>query len=214
MEKKIDTDYFVFSDHFIRMGDILVDLHSISGICHDCNPRRFCNVSTACCSFYEITLTKQDITRIDNIMDMISKYLPFLRLDKGYENVFGIIHKNLFCIDKKEDGLCIFSYFDLGGSIRCAIHSAAIKLDLKPADFKPQVCRLWPLSLAPLRGKLRILTIDKYALNFNCVQKKQKNPYLHCSIKKILVDVFGINFRYQVEKSMNLLNSPKSPNSG
>jgi hypothetical protein len=207
-KKRIDLNDFAPSPYFIQIGNILVDCYTIVRVSYYCSPQRFCNPSTTCCSFYGITLTEHEIAKIDSIMDTVSKYSPILRLDKGcYENVFGEISgTTLYWIDSTEDGRCIFSYLENGETIKCAIHSAAIDLGLKPGDYKPRECTLWPLSLVQLRGKLSLLTVDKYVSRFRCVQKNQASPYPSSSIEEILVYAFGKDFCSQVREHLNILS--------
>jgi hypothetical protein len=187
---------------YIEIEGLLVDIDSIQRIRYSCEPNRFCDCHKACCSLYEVTLTKKEIGKIDAIMDMICSYVPSLRSVKGYDNVFDVADGSLYSIDKNDDGLCAFSYLSTEGCVRCAIHTVAIEHGLRPEDFKPRVCSIWPLSLVDLERRKKAITVDESSSSFGCVGKNQKASTIHVSIRKILLGVFGSTFYSHLESKL------------
>ena len=140
----------------------------------DCD---FCRQSVSCCSLFEVLVTPQEVHRIEEILDIIAEFCPWLLVDGGYDNVFDDDEEEvpgLWLIEKGEHGQCPFEYIDLDENRLCGIHSAALLLGEDPFDRKPLVCSLWPLAFSEGKSKVS-LGIDSDATQFHCVKKVKKD---------------------------------------
>jgi hypothetical protein len=128
---------------------------------------------TCCCQIFLVDTTKTKIDRITSIFDTITEFCSNLKNNGDYENPFEHDRANQFFIDKKDDDYCVFSYFDKEESLKCGIHSAALKLDKDPFYYKPLTCCLWPLTICNTKYKVEI-SLDTETKT-SCLKKKKKS---------------------------------------
>lgn len=106
----------------------------------------------ACCTFeskYGAPLKREEIGKIDRILDTVKRYLPLRNIQEiesngFYEEVDGeILIKSL---DEKE---CVFVYY-AGDIARCGIEKAFVN---DQTDFKkPISCHLFPIRISDFGG--------------------------------------------------------------
>jgi hypothetical protein len=124
---------------------------------------------------------------ITGAMPFAAEFQPALKNHGRFLNVFDETDDGLFALDTNKNGLCVFSYASAGG-IRCALHSAAVKLGVAPAALKPAVCVLWPMTFIDAPDSC--LGISESAFDFDCCHKagrkrKTISPALLASVGEL-----------------------------
>jgi Fe-S-cluster containining protein len=82
---------------------------------------------------------------------------------------------------EREDGRCVFLQSDGRG---CALHRAALEASFDPAEIKPSVCRLYPLSLT--EGALGLADDFDW---YSCAH--HSGPTLYRVMRPTLLELYG-----------------------
>lgn len=179
-------------NQIVVIGDIEVDIAGIMSIAHTCDPA-LCRQQESCCAHYEICCEEDEIPRLIGLFPKAAEYVPALRADEDYDNVFEETDDGLFCLDVASDGLCIFAYRDGHDSVLCSLHTAAHDLGLDYFTAKPHACLLWPLAMtddAPPG-----LSAHPDALQFPCNRQRTiESDELDPGIAAIIRGLFGKAF--------------------
>jgi hypothetical protein len=124
------------------------------------------------------------------MLPLVAKYLPNLRLNEGFENLFEPIEPGLYAIEQDENGVCRLACRERG-RLLCSLHRAALDLGLEPAWVKPRACTLWPLILGRRDSRL-VLSIDPSAESFPCVRLCSHSRSKPCpAVTDIVRALFG-----------------------
>jgi hypothetical protein len=173
------------------------DIESICSIDHCCTGCR--GKAKYCCASYEICLSEEEVRGAMVWMAEAARYAPHLRSADGYINCFAECDDDLFSIDTKDDGLCVFAYLK-NGRLLCSLHSVAMDHAIPLGQIKPLSCLLWPLSIS--EGRKRILSIQDDAFAFPCNRrtgKRQSTP--SGPITDIIEMVFGERFAEEIKEA-------------
>lgn len=175
--------------HPKRPGRVHVNLAAILSVDHACTgcskPGR------CCCARYEVCADSKELKQIIPLLPEAAKLCPHLKTKNGYDNIFDEIEPGLYALDTNEKGLCLLAYM-ANGKIRCALHSAALRLGLSPAKVKPQACLLWPLSASEDNN---FLSLGKDALSFKCVTRRRKPARaIAPALLETIQEVYGKEF--------------------
>lgn len=180
---------------FKRPSRVFVNLSALLSIDHACQG---CSTpEQCCCARYEVCADAHEVKRIIALFPEVVKFCPNLKTIAGYDNIFDEIEPGLFALDTDENGLCLLAYKS-EGKIRCALHSAALKLGLPPAKVKPQACLLWPLSASEDN---KFLSLGKDVFSFSCVTRRHKPARtIAPALLEAVDEVYGREFRLKLEK--------------
>lgn len=171
---------------------VRVDLYSLRTLSHSCDPMS-CRFTKCCCKSYEVIADEEEITRAVGVLPYAVKYAKCLREGGGLTDPFEEGDEGETCLRADEDNVCIFAYHTGEKAVRCALHTAALDLDLAPVSVKPMACSLWPLFLQ--EGDPPLLTVQDDATTFPCNDvRRGKARELDAGIRKILASVFGTSF--------------------
>lgn len=175
-----------------RYGPIQVDLDSIRQLRHGFDPEK-CKAIGCCCSSYEITVNRTEMTRVSGYIEAAAAFQPALLEDGVPINPFDPVEPDTWAIDTAEDDdeRCIFAYTGPEGQTWCSIHSAALKMGKAPYRAKPRSCSLWPLALSEDRPPL--LTVMEDAWDFPCNSRKT-DPAIDPGVAELIEAVFGKAF--------------------
>jgi hypothetical protein len=135
---------------------------------------------------------EKELENIVGFLPLVEKYTGSIRGDTGYDNVFEEAEDGCYLIDADENEQCVFAYTNKAQEILCSLHSAAIELDLPPADVKPRCCSLWPLALTG--GHHPVLSINRRFAAFPCNQKKAVSTGIDLGIQETIRTYFGTSF--------------------
>lgn len=178
---------------------LYIDVAGICSVIHNCTGCR--GESKCCCSSFEVTITGRELFNIIGYFPFAVQFCPHLEKHHSYENIFEQIGSDLYCIDITENGLCVFAYFE-NNMICCSLHAVSSKLEIPVREAKPLSCLLWPLAI--FEGEQRILSIDDYALEFNCNTKNKKGVLSLCpSIAENIKMAFGKEFSCDLQNAAN-----------
>ena len=179
---------------------IIADIPALLRLRHRCQPGR-CPDRPSCCQVYEVCLTPAEVDRVTGLIPACASYAPGLKGPGGYLNPFDPVGGRLFAIDEDEDGRCAFSYPVSGGGTRCALHSAALDLQLDPYQTKPRSCALWPLAIRT--GRPRLLTTQDDAYTFSCNRRRSATvASLDDGVAAIIAGLFGAPVLRAVERAI------------
>jgi hypothetical protein len=179
--------------HPLVMG-IQVDLDALARLRHACDPL-LCRHTRCCCKSYEVVVDPSEIRTIVGVVPQAARYARRLKDGRDYDDPFEQ-SDGTACIAAAEDGRCVFA-FNTKSGLRCALHAAALDLELSPMAVKPKACALWPLFFDECDPPL--LTVQNDALLFPC-NTPRRSAGLHKGVAAILDAVFGAEFRCEVEK--------------
>jgi hypothetical protein len=164
---KNDSGYTLVGDYFIANDHL-------SNYDFSCEPVKCVEKGKCCCKFYDIDITGPEMMKIVGIFDTVSLFCEGLAKDGVYQNVFEK-EGSRYLLDKQENGFCVFTYFDDDDNLRCAIHSAALKLKLDPSACKPLVCTLWPYHIVKKVNGVLYLSLETDE-KFSCIKKIPSSP--------------------------------------
>lgn len=171
---------------------VAVDLNSVAGIAHDCDPA-LCRGARCCCSCYEITLTEEELSPVVGMLPAAARFSRRLKRGDGYDNVFDEEDDGLYTIDSARDGSCVFLYRDHLKTPLCSLHTAALESGADPYRAKPGSCTLWPLALS--EDSPPVLTVQDDAFDFPCNRRRRGGRKgLDRGVSIIIVSVFGESF--------------------
>ncbi len=171
------------------LGGVRVDLDAVLKIDHRCVPGQ-CGLSGSCCARYEVCVERTELSRVVGLMPRAARYSPDLVSDGELSNVFEETEDGLICLDRDEDGMCVFAYRSGKNMILCSLHSAALDSGIPPHEAKPGSCSLWPLALSD--GPEPVLSVDEDAFMFPCNTLRQApGPEPAPGIASILESLFG-----------------------
>ncbi len=178
------------------INNLVVDIGSLLSLEHSCDPK-LCSSSKSCCSCFQVFITKDELERLVGFMPEASAYTKNLKTGGSYSNVFDEEDEGLFSIETDDAGLCVFGYRAGGDGTFCSLHSAALKMDLKPEEVKPFDCMLWPLALT--EEKPLTLTIDNDAFDFPCNKKRAPGALsLDSGVEDIIIRLYGEKFLKEI----------------
>lgn len=168
-----------------KSDPVIVDRKAVCSIDHAC--QGCADVSRSCCAKYDVTVTADEVDRINGVLPEAAKFCQSLKVENGYANVFEETEDGQYSIDTDEDDLCVFAYRS-EGLIRCALHSVEKSMGLSLGAVKPAVCILYPLTFLD-DGKT--LTLHDDALGCSC-STPRKEPSDHISPEiQTIIDHFG-----------------------
>ncbi len=180
---------------------IEVDIEALYSITYCCTPG-VCSKSQCCCARYEICIDRQEMSNLIGYLPEASTYAQDLRDGSGYENVFEELGPNLFAIDMNDEDICSFSYLSKNDEVFCALHTAALELDLPPHEVKPKSCTTWPLAVS--ESKPVRLSISDDAFSFPCNAPRTETETLDPNIAQIIQDIYGEAFLKKVNEARKL----------
>lgn len=178
------------SNRYPLIDGVRVDLDALLRLAHRCEPTR-CTGRRGCCETYEVTLDPGRIGTIVGALPHAARYAKTLVEDGEFVDPFDDTDGGT-CLATDEDGRCVFAYRDRRGATLCSLHSAALDLDLPPAQTKPTSCALWPLALTDHDPPL--LTVQSGIHRFPCNRSRRPAKSLHPGIAQTLAAVFGAAF--------------------
>ncbi len=180
-----------------RVGDVVVDLPALLELEHRCDPA-LCGDSPCCGAGYEVCLGEDELPAVVGAMALARRYARRLHTREG-ENPFEELLPGLYRLDVAEDGRCLFAYVAGGGELLCSLHTAALANELEVSSVKPRSCRLWPLASSG--STPGYLGVDPGAYRFPCNRRRKTHQKtLDPGVAAIMGDVFGAEFRCEVEK--------------
>ena len=116
----------------------------------------------ACCTFeskYGAPLRREEIGKIDNILDIVKRYLPIRNIEEIESNGFYEEVDNELLIRSVDDKECVFVYYE-NDIARCGIEKAYNNDHTK--FKKPISCHLFPIRISDFGGDvLRFEKIDE-----------------------------------------------------
>ena len=141
--------------------------------CSDQETKKCTKNNKCCCRIFFVDTTAKKVERIFNIFDSISEFSPSLKDGDKYVNPFEENENSRYSLETKDDDYCIFSYFDKAAALKCAIHSAALKLNVDPFFYKPLPCAIWPVTVFKEKGNRTMVCLDTETKSA-CLKKKDK----------------------------------------
>jgi Protein of unknown function (DUF3109) len=159
---------------YIDVGKYTIKIDDFFTYRFSCNSRetKKCTKNKkCCCGIFFVDTTAKKVKRIFDIFDSISEFCPALKDGNKYVNPFEEDENNRYSVETKDDGYCIFSYFDKTAALKCAIHSAALKLDADPFFYKPLPCAIWPVTVFKEKDDRTIVCLDTETQS-TCLKKK------------------------------------------
>ena len=184
------------NDLYPLIDKLVVDVGSLLSLEHNCDPG-LCSSSKSCCSCFQVFITKKELERLVGFMPEASAYTKNLQTGGSYNNVFDEEDNGLFSVETDDSGLCVFGYRSGEAGTFCSLHSAALKMDLKPEEVKPFDCMLWPLALT--EEKPLTLTIDNDAFDFPCNKKRASGASsLDPGVEDIILRLYGDKFLKEI----------------
>jgi len=177
-----------------------VDLPALLQLWHAYDAEK-CSACGCCCSSYEVTVPRRELSRLTGMIPAASRHAPGLQTDGEYENPFERVEKGVYAIDTDEEGLCVFAYRDPAGQVRCSIHTAALEQGLDPYKTKPSACTLWPLALT--EDTLPTLTVQEDAYRFPCNRRRRNARHLAPEVAATIRTVFGASFLDAVQAAIS-----------
>jgi len=156
---------------YALINRMAVDLEALLSLSHECRPE-LCRTAHCCCASYDVEISRQERCRILEILPTAARFSTALEAGKNPDEIFRDIGHSEYLIETDERDYCLLAYFGPVGQTFCALHAAALALNLPPSQVKPNCCSLWPLALED--GPIPILTIHADAFSFPCNQKRSK----------------------------------------
>ncbi len=209
------------SGGIFEIGDILVD-RSILNTTFLCTPDLCIMPSRkkwrSCCADLDLPLTAGERFRL-------RKFRRFLEsaIGNGERNSTRFLDPKRtqtkdFWIDehgclRRPSRRCIFSAIDRRNQIRCQLHMAACALGVAVDELQPIACRLFPLVLVNLKGRVLLTVLSRknhriwQALppnRFPCLSVPTNPPLIH-SMRTTLDWIFGRGFARSLKKAQNQL---------
>lgn len=149
------------------VGSIRIEVDAaLSQLAYRCYPNG-CPRDRTCCVGMAVSVSRSEIRVIDSLMDELARFIPGLRHDRGYANVFIEESGGMQIDPKDERGTCPFLFAKRGRAL-CAIHHIALRTGREVAAVKPRACRHWPLILER-RGRRVRITVHPSAQMIGCV---------------------------------------------
>lgn len=203
----------------VLIDGILVDLEALRRIRHTCDAAH-CDRAHHCCSQYEISLGRREMTRMIGLMGRAAAFAGHLREGGELINPFDEDEPGQFVIDSDDNQRCVFAYgvAEVGGEgggegeregegegegsgprgckggrvpmTYCSLHSAALEAGLEPYEYKPRSCALWPLAMS--EDTPPVLTIQDADGEFACNQLGE--PRLDGRLDEGIEDLLARNF--------------------
>ena len=167
---------------------IAVDVEGLCGIAHSCRPG-LCRGRVSCCASFEVCVAGDEVPGILGLLPIAAELAPHLMTNGSLDNPFDSVGDGLYAIDTDEEGLCRFAYRLRDGRTLCSLHSAAVRLGLRPQLEKPFSCALWPLAMS--EGRPRVLTVHEGAFEFPCNRRRRARASIHAGIAAIIEELFG-----------------------
>lgn len=184
---------------YITVQDMRIDIRALSSLSHRCQPLKCRTRERGCCATYEVAVSRREQGTIIGTLPQASQYATRLHESSGFIEAFEDTDGGT-CLSTDEDGRCVFAYDDREGATLCSLHSAALDMDLPPAEVKPRSCALWPLALA--EGDPPILTLQEGALGFPCNETRQGPRGLDEGVSEIIATMFGHDFLAELLRAL------------
>lgn len=157
----------------------------------------------ACCfieSEYGAPILKEEIKKVENILNIIKKYLPEKNIDEIQQKGFWERKEDELLIKSINNRECVFVYYD-NDIAKCGIEKAFYNGEI---DFiKPISCHLFPIRVSDFGGP--ILKLAKYPdceSAFDFGEKNDTKVYKFC--KAGLTRSFGKNWFNKLETLTNI----------
>ncbi len=123
-------------------------------LCDTCISEACKREGARCCRSFEVHVSEAKRVRIEDRLDEISQYAPWLRQPDGsYDDVFEEADDGRLAIVHREGGGCPFLFSNEQGWELCAIHATALAAGEDPIDLKPRECSTWPLAITRHDGR-------------------------------------------------------------
>lgn len=169
---------------------VQVDLPALQRLAHRCDPA-LCRHTGNCCTKYEVLLDAHEIPVIVGVAPHAAHHAKDLVQQGEFVDFFDDTPDGP-CLSTHEDGTCVFAYRRVK-RLLCSLHTAALDLDLPPAEIKPRSCSLWPLGLS--EDIPPILTVQRDILEFPCNRIRKPPPRrLDPGVAGIIQALFGAPF--------------------
>lgn len=189
---------------YLQVGRFRVDVDALLRLRHHCDPA-LCRASGCCCRSYEVCFTRTEMERAVGLMPDCRVFAPHLAPGEELENPFEALGGHRFAVDVQDDDACAFAFRDRGGAMWCAMHAAALRLDLDPWAVKAQPCLLWPLALS--EDKVPVLTVQDDALVYSCNRRRHRARSLHAGVADCVAGALGKPILEKLEQAIRLLFS-------
>lgn len=179
---------------------IVVDVNGLLSVSHTCTPG-LCEASQHCCSYYEICVNEQEVTQIIPFLPSAATYSPQLTTGKAFANIFDEVGKDLYAIDKQDDGTCALAYVGKNRESLCSLHTIALETGVPLRSIKPEPCILWPLAL--VESDPVVLSIQDDLFSFPCnQQRKDRKRKLDKGVEEIVQYLFGEKFLAELQNKI------------
>lgn len=182
------------------INSLAVDLESLFSLEHVCRPE-VCKDSHCCCSYFEIEIHRWERDPLVTMFPAAAAFNGVLSRDDALSDIFEEEIQSNIVIKSNGDDYCILAYQGESGQPLCALHSAALKMNIPPARVKPRCCALWPLVIDDDEA-IPILTLHSDAFVFTCNTRRTPfNRELDPGVAEIIESVYGEDFLTKVRRA-------------
>ncbi len=190
-------DYLLEKPETMVVDNLIFDIEYLDSYynCVGCRKRK---VRSFCCREHDLELTEKDIDVIEDLLPELHDMFPSLKKAIPDDDfwVWGDEFEKIML--RKDSGDCVFVLPDASG---CMIHKWALDNDVRPLDYKPYVCSLYPVVVVVIGDDVVITTVNDESAKIldtgdqktsRCTVKRGKQEsHTIIQSKDILLEMFG-----------------------